>query len=111
MYLIFSLFSILSFAFVDHEMVPFDNKDMSRMERANRLIVRRPVSVVGAVLDHIQCMFCFVSMSPLMQCSRCKGAYYCSRECQKKHWKIVHKKVCQQLKDVTTSMSQGNLDA
>jgi hypothetical protein len=27
------------------------------------------------------------------QCSRCKVAYYCSRECQKDHWKI-HKKDC-----------------
>jgi hypothetical protein len=27
------------------------------------------------------------------QCSRCKVAYYCSRECQKEHWKI-HKKEC-----------------
>jgi hypothetical protein len=27
------------------------------------------------------------------KCSRCKVAYYCSRECQKGHWKI-HKKDC-----------------
>ena len=27
------------------------------------------------------------------QCSRCKEAYYCSRECQRDHWSI-HKKSC-----------------
>lgn len=29
----------------------------------------------------------------LMQCSRCKMAYYCSRDCQKANWKS-HRKVC-----------------
>ena len=31
--------------------------------------------------------------TPLLQCSRCKKSYYCSKEHQKIHWK-VHKKVC-----------------
>lgn len=29
----------------------------------------------------------------LMKCSRCQSRYYCSRECQKKDWKM-HKKTC-----------------
>lgn len=31
----------------------------------------------------------------MMVCSRCKSAYYCSREHQKAHWR-VHKRTCQQ---------------
>lgn len=29
----------------------------------------------------------------LSRCDRCAGAFYCSRDCQKAHWKM-HKKVC-----------------
>ena len=32
------------------------------------------------------------------KCARCEKEYYCSRECQKEHWKI-HKKVCTPCKD------------
>ncbi len=32
----------------------------------------------------------------LMQCGRCKQAYYCSKECQKKDWK-KHKLICQEV--------------
>lgn len=35
---------------------------------------------------------------PKMQfCSRCKCMYYCSRDCQAKHWKAGHKKTCKPL--------------
>ena len=30
----------------------------------------------------------------MMICASCKGRYYCSKECQKKHWKAGHKKLC-----------------
>mmetsp|Transcript_6781 Transcript_6781/g.13979 ORF Transcript_6781/g.13979 Transcript_6781/m.13979 type:complete len:256 (-) Transcript_6781:100-867(-) len=29
-----------------------------------------------------------------LRCSRCKGAFYCSQECQKVDWKKGHKRVC-----------------
>lgn len=28
------------------------------------------------------------------KCSRCKEAIYCSEQCQRVHWKLVHKKLC-----------------
>ena len=40
------------------------------------------------------CAFCGVSKTEkLMICSRCKSISYCSKECQKSHWK-AHKKEC-----------------
>ena len=37
------------------------------------------------------------SVSPLLVCKSCKVAMYCSKECQKEHWKKVHKKHCKYL--------------
>ena len=28
------------------------------------------------------------------QCRRCKVVYYCSRSCQKTHWKASHRRRC-----------------
>jgi hypothetical protein len=27
-------------------------------------------------------------------CEKCKSVYYCSEECQKKHWRLSHKQAC-----------------
>ena len=35
--------------------------------------------------------------APLEQCTRCKVLQYCSKTCQKEHWKLVHKKHCRKL--------------
>eukprot|EP01084_Bolivina_argentea_P114201 203366_1 len=35
--------------------------------------------------------------SNLFKCSACKKAKYCSRKCQKYHWKIQHRNECKQL--------------
>lgn len=45
----------------------------------------------------IYCYKCFgvaTQKRPLLKCSRCKKALYCSKECQTLHWKEVHKDEC-----------------
>lgn len=38
------------------------------------------------------------------KCSRCKSTWYCSRECQVKHW-ATHKKECREMVNTTVSKS------
>ena len=43
--------------------------------------------------DKGTCMQCGNNKGLKLSCSSCKNAYYCDKECQKKHWK-QHKKYC-----------------
>jgi len=47
---------------------------------------------------------------PLSACKNCKLAMYCSKECQKEHWKKVHKKHCKYLsgKEPSPILSHGS---
>ncbi|KAK6535761.1 hypothetical protein TWF281_000013 [Arthrobotrys megalospora] len=54
------------------------------------------------------CGSCHISKEDLKKCARCKSEFYCSRECQKAHWK-VHKKVCG--KSTSSSNSSTSADA
>ena len=38
----------------------------------------------------------FISSNPLMRCSKCKSAFYCSQDCQRRAWE-THKKPCTEL--------------
>jgi hypothetical protein len=47
-----------------------------------------------------KCTHCEAAETPsldMMKCSKCKRVQYCSKECQKTHWKKVHKKECESL--------------
>ena len=47
-------------------------------------------------LDRV-CAHCSTQASSgnsLMTCARCKSTFYCSRSCQRAHWKAGHKKIC-----------------
>lgn len=39
------------------------------------------------------CCTCLKTATKILKCSRCKAAYYCSKQCQLKDWS-VHKKFC-----------------
>jgi hypothetical protein len=44
----------------------------------------------------IECFGCGLKGNDLMQCSSCKIAKYCSRQCQKKSWDMRHQRLCKQ---------------
>jgi tetratricopeptide (TPR) repeat protein len=48
---------------------------------------------LAELLKEIECDSC-QKVNPSKRCSRCRGAYYCSNECQKADWN-KHKLVCQ----------------
>ena len=53
---------------------------------------------------------CAVCGEPAKQrCSKCKGEWYCSRECQLKKWK-EHKKMCSMLAEVHKAEQQRSED-
>jgi hypothetical protein len=41
----------------------------------------------------VVCSYCGKGGAKLLKCSACKGAVYCSRDCQKRHWP-KHKAAC-----------------
>ena len=45
-----------------------------------------------SICDH--CTKVTTQLPKMMLCAKCMGRCYCSKECQKKHWKGGHKKVC-----------------
>jgi tetratricopeptide (TPR) repeat protein len=65
----------------------------SDLEHTN---VNMPVikSTTNAKSENKQCHYCKKQDVKLMLCSRCKQAFYCSKECQLNHWK-THKLFCQ----------------
>lgn len=47
----------------------------------------------NAALSREFCAFCFVEQ-PRFQCSRCATMHYCSKACQRQHWRQTHKGTC-----------------
>lgn len=40
------------------------------------------------------CSYCGEQELDLLRCSQCKSEFYCSKICQKQHWKKGHKESC-----------------
>ena len=56
--------------------------------------------------DEVRCASCSTAPEKAMRCSRCKMVVYCSRQCQKDHWK-AHKKDCQLAGGNITQVERG----
>lgn len=54
--------------------------------------------VYGGVPLARKCAGCQHDFDSLLRCSRCNSVEYCSKECQKVHWKAQHRRDCDRLK-------------
>ncbi|KAL7531753.1 hypothetical protein ACHAXR_004216, partial [Thalassiosira sp. AJA248-18] len=59
-------------------------------------IIRKYLVKIERVEDN-RCHGCNEIYDKLSQCTRCKKAFYCSKNCQRNHWRRVHKSECQVL--------------
>jgi hypothetical protein len=48
----------------------------------------------SSTLSEPECHFCHKKSGDLKRCLGCKKVSYCSKGCQKRHWKLGHKTLC-----------------
>lgn len=62
--------------------------------------IKKKVTDIQKILDTdtmdaaVRCSYCSQRSLNLLRCSRCKEMYYCSRECQRGHWREGHRDHC-----------------
>lgn len=58
------------------------------------------------------CAECFIKLekNEIKRCSNCHTVVYCSKECQKKHWKEDHKDKCKLLSSTTMNKTGNDYD-
>jgi hypothetical protein len=67
------------------------NPDISPLQFAKRVVHGCEGAISSGVAAF--CATCYAGEVPLLQCSQCHCISYCSRPCQKLHWK-KHKQMC-----------------
>ncbi|KAJ7625971.1 hypothetical protein FB45DRAFT_1084783 [Roridomyces roridus] len=55
--------------------------------------------------DYIECTSPIKEDADLLRCSRCRSAFYCSKECQSQDWIPGHKKPCESLLQRETELA------
>ena len=63
--------------------------------------------VFDQFMEEPKCAVC--GEAAKQRCSKCKGVWYCSRECQLKNWK-EHKKMCKMLEEMHKAEQQRSED-
>ncbi|GFH50010.1 hypothetical protein CTEN210_06486 [Chaetoceros tenuissimus] len=74
---------------------------------------KKDVNSVPDVPDYPSCDYCGDEFAGKLFCSQCRCAYYCSKECQKKHWKAPngHKAKCSKMEEICKTKAQSFIDA
>eukprot|EP01084_Bolivina_argentea_P319059 553417_1 len=69
-----------------------------RLVSLNNLHYLKPKSKSTTKQRRPRCDYCSLMKTKLNRCGGCKIMLYCSKECQQKHWKIVHKQFCKKFR-------------
>ena len=95
-------------------------RDCATEDLVDKIITPNPGN---PLISGLKCEGCGISQEDadkeLLRCARCHQVCYCSRECQKIHWKESHKKICNQVtaadkeegKRVIEEMKQGDVSS
>lgn len=90
-----------------------DPEIYSRLQGIVRLAESMDLTDYKASLAFGSCLGCSnigTSEAPLLSCSRCRVAHYCSRECQRAHWR-THKPNCRKATKAERDLSMSVLMA
>jgi len=73
---------------------PQDIRKIVQLQKSGKL---EPINLKN-LLDAVHiCSYCGAMPQKIKSCNRCQNVFYCSRDCQVKHWK-QHKKTCKKKK-------------
>lgn len=68
------------------------------VEKYQRIVLEEPIVTATFSASHnYVCGFCLKESADLSACAGCKWNFYCSVECQKKDWQLIHKEECKVL--------------
>lgn len=83
-------------------------KSKKSLERARKEILDKFPAQSGFGLDGVQkCAMCLRVGVKLYRCAGCNAVGYCSKECQKQHWKAAHKQNCKDMKQAELVINNG----
>jgi hypothetical protein len=81
--------------YLTHDAIPDGNKKMSKILLKG---TKKNFKATTNLTEGEMCANCYVLEKTLdeklLKCGQCRVIKYCSRECQREHWKKAHKKQC-----------------